>query len=561
MIKWTQLTVFVLANISFLCTVNGLPRHIKIGALFLEEQKGSAVELAFKYAVYKVNKDPDLLPNSSIHYDIEYVKLEDSFHTSKKVCRQIRNGVHAILGPSDPFLGSHVQSVCDALDIPHLDARLDINSEKKEFSINIYPAPNSLNKAFQDIMDFFNWTKVAIIYEDDYGLIKLQDLVRTPGPFNREVFFQQASSGSFLEILKDIKTREHYNIVVDISNGPSLKEFLRGVLKLHMNDYKYHYLFTTFDAETYDLEEFNYNFVNITSFRLVDSEHFRTIQIFKDMERFQTAGSALMNKSRILQAESAMIIDAVYTFALALQALDRGALLRRTNISCADEEPWADGSSLFNYINSVEYRGLTGPIQFKEGQRVNFKLDLLKLKAHEFVKVGEWTLDNGINITDHTALYDHGNMNVTLVVTTNQEVPYIFMHHGKNYTGNNRFYGFCVELLDEIAKLVGFSYILELNPDGVYGVAHPVTGEWNGIVKQLMNHEVPFVMIRSDGNFTGNDRYEGFCIDVLKEIAEMVNFNFTIKEGHDGWYGIYNPESKKWNGLVLELIQKVFVHL
>ena len=68
-------------------------------------------------------------------------------------------------------------------------------------------------------------------------------------------------------------------------------------------------------------------------------------------------------------------------------------------------------------------------------------------------------------------------------------------------------------------------------------------------------------MIRSDGNFTGNDRYEGFCIDVLKEIAEMVNFNFTIKEGHDGWYGIYNPESKKWNGLVLELIQKVFVHL
>lgn len=38
-------------------------------------------------------------------------------------------------------------------------------------------------------------------------------------------------------------------------------------------------------------------------------------------------------------------------------------------------------------IYQVEFRGVTGPIQFKEGRRMNFKLDLLKLKQHSVVKV------------------------------------------------------------------------------------------------------------------------------------------------------------------------------
>lgn len=62
------------------------------------------------------------------------------------------------------------------------------------------------------------------------------------------------------------------------------------------------------------------------------------------------------------------------------------------------------------------------------------------------------------------------------------------LNHGKNYTGNNRFYGFSMELLEEIARLSKFSYIVDINPDGAYGVKNPVTGEWNGVVKQLMSH-------------------------------------------------------------------------
>ena len=54
------------------------------GAIFTEEQRGSATELVFKYAVARINNDTDLLPNSTLVYDIHYVRREDSFHASKK---------------------------------------------------------------------------------------------------------------------------------------------------------------------------------------------------------------------------------------------------------------------------------------------------------------------------------------------------------------------------------------------------------------------------------------------------------------------------------------------
>lgn len=54
------------------------------GAIFTQDQKESATELAFKYAVYRINKDKNLLPKSTLVYDIQYVNKDDSFHASKK---------------------------------------------------------------------------------------------------------------------------------------------------------------------------------------------------------------------------------------------------------------------------------------------------------------------------------------------------------------------------------------------------------------------------------------------------------------------------------------------
>lgn len=121
-----------------------------------------------------------------------------------------------------------------------------------------------------------------------------------------------------------------------------------------MNEYKYHYLFTTFDIETFDLEDFKYNFVNITALRLVDTEDVSVRELLKDMESYYTKHkNYYFTKSKIIEAEPALMYDSVHVFAIGLQTLEQSHTLRVSNISCNDEKPWDGGLSLINYINSV----------------------------------------------------------------------------------------------------------------------------------------------------------------------------------------------------------------
>ena len=53
------------------------------------------------------------------------------------------------------------------------------------------------------------------------------------------------------------------------------------------------------------------------------------------------------------------MFDSVMALAHGLVALERGSELRLANLSCDIEQPWIDGSSLFNYINSVSCTAIT----------------------------------------------------------------------------------------------------------------------------------------------------------------------------------------------------------
>lgn len=65
-------------------------------------------------------------------------------------------------------------------------------------------------------------------------------------------------------------------------------------------------------------------------------------------------------------------------------------------------------------------------------------------------------------------------------------------------------------------------------------------------------------MMRKDNyqDFQGNDQYEGFCVDMLKELADMLKFSFKIKLVDDGLYGAPEPNGS-WTGMVGELINRV----
>lgn len=67
----------------------------------------------------------------------------------------------------------------------------------------------------------------------------------------------------------------------------------------------------------------------------------------------------------------------------------------------------------------------------------------------------------------------------------------MFKKSDKPLYGNERFEGYCMDLLKELANILGFTYEVHLVEDGKYGYQDETTGQWNGMVKELMDHVSP----------------------------------------------------------------------
>lgn len=71
--------------------------------------------------------------------------------------------------------------------------------------------------------------------------------------------------------------------------------------------------------------------------------------------------------------------------------------------------------------------------------------------------------------------------------------------------------------------------------------------------------ENPYVMYKkSDKPLYGNDRFEGYCLDLLKELSNILGFSYEVKLVSDGKYGAQNDKGE-WNGMVRELIDHVSI--
>lgn len=72
--------------------------------------------------------------------------------------------------------------------------------------------------------------------------------------------------------------------------------------------------------------------------------------------------------------------------------------------------------------------------------------------------------------------------------------------------------------------------------------------------------ENPYVMRKANyQELEGNEQYEGFCVDMLKELSDILKFTYRIKLVDDGLYGAPEPNGS-WTGMVGELINRVSLH-
>ncbi|XP_012273725.1 glutamate receptor ionotropic, kainate 2 isoform X1 [Orussus abietinus] len=480
-----------------------LPDVIRIGGLFHESDEKQMV--AFRYAADKINGNRDILPRSRLSAQIEQISPQDSFHAYKRVCHLLSSGVAAIFGPQSAHTASHVQSICDTMEIPHLETRWDYRLRRESCLVNLYPHPTTLSKAYVDLVKAWGWKSFTIIYENNEGLVRLQELLKAHGPSEFPITVRQLGEGTdYRPLLKQIKNSAESHIVLDCSTE-RIYEVLKQAQQIGMMSDYHSYLITSLDLHTIDLEEFKYGGTNITAFRLVDPEKPEIQKVVHDWihgegrygRKLDMGQGTNKNNLTVLKTETALIYDAVHLFAKALHVLDTSQEIKIPPLSCdSNENTWSHGYSLINYMKVVEMIGLTGIIKFDhEGFRSDFVLDIIELNSKEGLKkIGIWNSTDGVNFTrsygDVYTQIVESLQNKTFIVTTILSSPYCMRKaSSEKLTGNAQFEGYSVDLIHEISRILGFNYTFRLVPDDRYGSFNKETKEWDGMIKELLDQK------------------------------------------------------------------------
>uniref|UniRef100_A0A8C2DDA4 Glutamate receptor n=1 Tax=Cyprinus carpio TaxID=7962 RepID=A0A8C2DDA4_CYPCA len=470
-------------------------KHILGETSFLE--KKNVEELAFKFAVTNINRNRTLMPNTTLTYDIQRINLFDSFEASRRACDQLALGVAAVFGPSHSSSVSAVQSICNALEVPHIQTRWKHPSvdNKDSFYINLYPDYASISRAVLDIVQFYKWKAVTVVYEDATGLIRLQELIKAPSRYSIKIKIRQLPMGSkdARPLLKEMKKGKEFCVIFDCSYQTAA-DVLKQLLSMGMMTEYYHFFFTTLDLFALDLEPYRYSGVNMTGFRLlnIDNPHVASVMEKWSMERLQAPPkpeTGLLDG--MMTTEAALMYDAVYMVAAASQ---RASQVTVSSLQCHRHKPWRFGSRFISMFKEAQLNGLTGQIIINktDGLRKDFDLDIISLKEDGMEKIGVWNSNTGLNLTDsnkdkNTNVTD-SMANRTLIVTTILENPYVmYKKSDKPLYGNDRFEGYCLDLLKELSNILGFSYEVKLVSDGKYGAQND-KGEWNGMVRELIDH-------------------------------------------------------------------------
>ncbi|XP_041799345.1 glutamate receptor ionotropic, kainate 3 [Chelmon rostratus] len=478
----------------------GMPHVIRIGGIF-EQTDGpvslvSAEELAFKFAVNNINRNRTLLPNTTLTYDIQRINIYDSFEASRKACDQLSLGVVAIFGPSHSSSSNAVQSICNALEVPHIQVRWKHHpmDNRDTFYANLYPDYSSLSYAILDLVQFLKWKTATVVYDDSTGLIRLQELIMAPSRYNIRLKIRQLplDTQDTRPLLKEMKRSREFRIIFDCSHHMAAQVLKQAQTMGMMTEY-YHYIFTTLDLMAIDLEPYRFCGVNMTGFRILNVDNPQVASIVEkwSMERQipPKPDSGLLEG--IMTTDAALTYDAVHIVSVSYQHAPQMTV---NSLQCHRHKPWRFGGRFMSFIKESHWDGLTGRLSFNKtsGLRTDFDLDIISLKEDGLEKVGKWSASGGLNITE---VPKRKGMNITdslanrsLVISTILEEPYVMLKKSdKALVGNDRFEGFCIDLLKELANILGFTYEIRLVPDGKYG-SQDEKGQWNGMIRELIEH-------------------------------------------------------------------------
>lgn len=489
---------------------SGLPDEIKVGALFGPHELQQ--ELVFRAALNDINNNLDLKPRSIFMPKVENVTLDDSFDADRKACSLLKMGVVAILGPLKGAASQHVQAICDSFEVPHVEIKPDLVLRRDDLAINLYPSYDVLARAYIDLIQAWNWTSFAVVYESSEAMIRLQDIFKElSGLYAKKwtiKLFQMQPNTQFRDLFWNVKKSGENNIILDVSRE-HMFNCLKHAQQVGLMTERQSYLITSLDLQSINLEDFMYGRTKITGLQFVDHKSKTLEKVLDQLNRDPSIRSLVDSpyiKYTDILVQSALIYDAVSLLASGIRELDSGQSISAQSLTCENSgETWQYGSSIINYMRSMSFEGLTGRISFDQsGRRSGITFDVIALSESGLEFIGKWSENANVSLSIDPIKFNRFYVAETdaidtLVVTTKRTQPYFMLKATPNkQEGNNQYEGYAVDLIHELSRIVGFKYRFKEVDDGKYGVKdkHPNGTEyWNGMIGEIISGKADLAIV------------------------------------------------------------------
>ncbi|XP_048199970.1 glutamate receptor ionotropic, kainate 4 [Perognathus longimembris pacificus] len=472
------------------------PHSLRIAAILDDPMECSRGErLSITLAKNRINRAPERLGKAKVEVDIFELLRDSEYETAETMCQILPKGVVAVLGPSSsPASSSIISNICGEKEVPHFKVAPEefIKFQFQRFTtLNLHPSNTDISVAVAGVLNFFNCTTACLICAKAECLLNLEKLLR------QFLISKDTLSVRMLDdsrdptpLLKEIRDDKTATIIIH-ANASMSHTILLKAAELGMVSAYYTYIFTNLEFSLQRMDSLVDDRVNILGFSIFNQSHAFFQEFAQSLNQsWQENCDHVPFTGPALSA--ALLFDAVYAVVTAVQELNRSQEIGVKPLSCGSAQIWQHGTSLMNYLRMVELEGLTGHIEFNsKGQRSNYALKILQFTRNGFRQIGQWHVAEGLSMDSrlYASNISDSLFNTTLVVTTILENPYLMLKgNHQEMEGNDRYEGFCVDMLKELAEILRFNYKIRLVGDGLYGVPE-ANGTWTGMVGELISRK------------------------------------------------------------------------
>ncbi|KAH8310302.1 hypothetical protein KR044_000643, partial [Drosophila immigrans] len=467
------------------------------------------IQQTFEHAISVVNSDLRV----PLLGDAAKVDYGNSVHAFGELCRLMQNGVGVVLGPSAKHTATHLFSACDAKDLPFVYAHMSSNEQTDGF--NLHPHASDIAHALYDIIDKFEWSRYIFCYESSEYLTILDHLVELYGvksPVIKVMRYDLNLNGNYKSILRRIRKSEDSRIVV-VGSTEGVAELLRQAQQVGIMNEDYTYLVGNLDLHTFQLEEYKYSEANITGIRMFDPDKKEVRDLIDTLNRAVGESEPLDFGSSPITLAMALAYDAVRVIAETTNKLP----YQPQQLNCTERHDVVqqDGSTFRNYMRTMEIadKTITGRIFFQGNVRKRFSFDVIELQPAGLIKVGTW-------------------------------------EEGKEFEFNRP---------PQVGDLVDNEENSLVNKTFKVLISVPVSTSTKLIDLHIKNisqtQNKPYAsLVESINTLYGNNQYEGYGVDLIKELADKLGFTFSFHNGGND-YGSFNKTTNQTSGMLKEIVE------